>query len=458
VTKRKNKKKLKRSYWLIGLVIALVLLGAYYLSNTPGSSAFESFPGSLDYSLEAQSGEVSAGGYIVKANPGDTVKMWIKVKNLSNNPKSQVWYGKSALISEGEKYPNAHAIGVGVFEPLDWQPKWIEPSSFVIHGNRLTYYDGQPVSRGQSVELSWEIKIKANCPASVQELRLNLVREFDTWGNKVGGDRSIAWRFIVAGGGTDLDRINSSSEMGSYKELRVNGFAIKQVKINLNHPDLKIITDSAVRDDKMAGRWPALSMQGFIDRNGDVFAGIHGSYFCPAEKNYIASCGGNNTFYPMVYNTRIGKMINAYRAGYNKGGILVFDTKNKPYFFSSTKEFDSVASFEKKYNVKIQAAISNVPMLVYKGQVNFGNGEVDLKEVGYQRPAVRAAIGIKGYEAYLVVASSPSVRELAQIMKSLEMDSALNLDGGGSTALYYNKVYKAGPGRAIANAILFARK
>ena len=455
--RNKANHRIRKSYWLIGILVAAALLGLYYLHNTPGSSAFEAFPGSLNYSLEAQSGESSSGGYIVKANPGDTVRMWIRVKNLSNNPKSQVWYGKSALIPEGERYPNAHAIGVGVFEPLDWQPQWIDPNSFVIHGNRLTYYDGPPVYRGQTIDLAWDVKVRANCPPSVQELRLNLVREFDTWGNKTNGDKSIAWRFIVAGGGDDLDRINTSSEMGSYKTAKVNGFSIQQVTINLNHPDLKIITDSAVKNDKARAPWPLLSLDEFVYTN-HAFAGIHGSYFCPIE---YSDCKGAkaNTFYPMVYNTKIGKMINADRSGYNKGGILVFDTKNKPYFFSSTKEFDSVASFEKKYNVKIQAAISNVPMLVYKGQINYGNGQSDLNSDTKMRTAKssRAAIGIKGYEAYLVVAYNATVPDLAQIMRSMGMDYALNLDGGGSTALYYNG-FKAGPGRNIANAILFAKK
>ena len=42
-------------------------------------------------------------------------------------------------------------------------------------------------------------------------------------------------------------------------------------------------------------------------------------------------------------------------------------------------------------------------------------------------------------------------------MKALGMDNALNLDSGGSTALWSGG-YKAGPGRNIPNAVLFVRK
>jgi exopolysaccharide biosynthesis protein len=42
-------------------------------------------------------------------------------------------------------------------------------------------------------------------------------------------------------------------------------------------------------------------------------------------------------------------------------------------------------------------------------------------------------------------------------MKALDMDNAMNLDGGGSTALWYNG-YKVGPGRNLTNAILLLNR
>ena len=41
--------------------------------------------------------------------------------------------------------------------------------------------------------------------------------------------------------------------------------------------------------------------------------------------------------------------------------------------------------------------------------------------------------------------------------KAMVMENALNLDDGGSTALYSGG-YKVGPGRDLPNAVLFVRK
>jgi len=46
------------------------------------------------------------------------------------------------------------------------------------------------------------------------------------------------------------------------------------------------------------------------------------------------------------------------------------------------------------------------------------------------------------------------MKDLAGIFISLGATDALNLDGGGSVALYENGRYKAGPGRSLPNAII----
>jgi len=49
------------------------------------------------------------------------------------------------------------------------------------------------------------------------------------------------------------------------------------------------------------------------------------------------------------------------------------------------------------------------------------------------------------------------MQQFAYVFKALGAKSAINLDEGGSTALYYNGHYLDGPGRNIPNAIIFAR-
>ncbi len=47
--------------------------------------------------------------------------------------------------------------------------------------------------------------------------------------------------------------------------------------------------------------------------------------------------------------------------------------------------------------------------------------------------------------------------DAAYVMKALGAKDALNLDGGGSSALYLNGSYLVGPGRSLPNAIVLVK-
>ncbi|HSX40150.1 MAG TPA: phosphodiester glycosidase family protein [Candidatus Saccharimonadales bacterium] len=47
--------------------------------------------------------------------------------------------------------------------------------------------------------------------------------------------------------------------------------------------------------------------------------------------------------------------------------------------------------------------------------------------------------------------------DAAHVLKTLGLENALNLDEGGSSALWFGG-YKVGPGRNIPNAVLFLKK
>jgi len=63
----------------------------------------------------------------------------------------------------------------------------------------------------------------------------------------------------------------------------------------------------------------------------------------------------------------------------------------------------------------------------------------------------------KGNTVYIGVVHSASTLQVAHVLKTLEMDNALNLDDGGSAAFWYGG-YKVGPGRDVPNVILFVKK
>ena len=189
------------------LVAVIALLFSFFIP-AQSAQAFEQLPRSLRWELISQSGTTAYNdaGYpygIHYANQGDTVDMWMTVKNHSSNPRGQVWYGKSNILPEGPQYPNAHAIGVGTWDPMDHIPNFLDPSSFVINNNRLGYYDGPAIHRGQTMTLPWRVKIKDNIPNGTYDLVLSLVREFDEWGYRTTSSganhryRSMLWRFVV---------------------------------------------------------------------------------------------------------------------------------------------------------------------------------------------------------------------------------------------------------------------
>lgn len=91
---------------------------------------------------------------------------------------------------------------------------------------------------------------------------------------------------------------------------------------------------------------------------------------------------------------------------------------------------------------KINQLISAGPLLVENNKVVYNNKDT--------KRAQRSAIGItEDNKLILVTKSNLSYLELANIMKSLGCKDAMNLDGGASSALFYNNRYITKPGRKL---------
>lgn len=248
--------------------------------------------------------------------------------------------------------------------------------------------------------------------------------------------------------------INDTTFIYEQKQITVNAesYTIKVATIDLGSPNLKIITDTA-SDNNCATDCPVKSLADYIAYN-NAQVGVNGSYFCPTNYSNCASTI-NYFFYP-VYNSRLGKMINEDQLKWpTTGPILVFDTSNHSYFFLSTQTFKDVVTFEKTYNTKIQAAISNKPALIYNSVNIINTQELDDKQRTIK--SYRSGLGIKNNKVYLVVVTSATVIDLANIMEFLNMEQAINLDGGNSSALYYQGIYKVGLGRNLPNVIIFGK-
>lgn len=229
--------------------------------------------------------------------------------------------------------------------------------------------------------------------------------------------------------GAGYSRQSVNSEVGTFMVSMIAG----------DLSSTRVIVDTA-SDGTCANDCPVLSLGDYVSRSG-AYAGINGSYFCPAT--YPSCAGKTNSFDTLLMN------------------------KNKTYFNSDNNVYSTVPavifgggwvrfvgqSLEWGRDTGIDSMIANHPLLLMGNNVMFG-GDADPKK-GSKGP--RSFVANRGNTVYIGVVFNATVVESAYALKALGMENALNLDSGGSTALWSGG-YKVGPGRNIPNAILFVRK
>lgn len=201
----------------------------------------------------------------------------------------------------------------------------------------------------------------------------------------------------------------------------------------------KVIVDTA-SDTDCANDCPVLSLGDYVSRNG-AYAGINGSYFCPAS--YPTCAGKTNSFDTLLMN------------------------KNKKYFNSDNNVYSTVPvavfgggwarfmgrSLDWGRDTGVDGVIANQPLLLSGGNIAFG-GDGDPKKGSR---GSRSFVGTGNGKIYIGVIHNVTVAEMAYTLKNLGLTDALNLDSGGSTALWSGG-YKVGPGRNIPNAIIFVSR
>ena len=201
----------------------------------------------------------------------------------------------------------------------------------------------------------------------------------------------------------------------------------------------KVIVDTA-SDSDCSNDCPVLPLATYVSRNG-AYAGVNGSYFCPAE--YPSCAGKTNTYDLLVMN---------YKKTYFNSGNNVYSNNPAVIFGGSYIRFVGQAS-QWGRDTGIDSMLSNFPMLVQGGNIAFG-GDDDPKKGS---KGGRSFVANKGNTVYIGVVHSATVAEAARVLRTMGMENALNLDDGGSTALWSGG-YKIGPGRNLPNVILFIGK
>lgn len=228
-----------------------------------------------------------------------------------------------------------------------------------------------------------------------------------------------------------------------------SGFSRQSVKtdigvytVNIVAADInttKVIVDTASSTD-CGSNCPVLSLADYITRNGG-YAGVNGSYFCP--KDY-ASCSGKENSYDLLVMNKDKHYFNSDNNVYSVNPVVVFG--------SGYTKFVSQGQYWGR-DTSVDGVLMNYPLLVSGGNVVFG-GDGDPKKGS---KGSRSFVANKGSNVYIGVTQNVTVAENALVLKAMGMENALNLDSGGSVALYSGG-YKLGPGRGIPNAIVFKQK
>lgn len=223
-----------------------------------------------------------------------------------------------------------------------------------------------------------------------------------------------------------------------YVQSDVGIFLVDIVGADLN--STRVVIDTA-SDGNCGDNCPVMTLSDYVGRSG-AFAAINGPYFCPSS--YPNCAGKTNSFDTLLMN------------------------KNKVYFNSDNNIYSNVPavifsgnsarwvsrSLEWGRDTNVDSVIAGQPLLLAENNIIFG-GDDDPKKGSR---GSRSFIATKGSAVYIGVVKKATVAEVAHVLKVMGLNYALNLDSGGSVALWHEGRYIAGPGRQIPFGILFVKK
>jgi len=228
---------------------------------------------------------------------------------------------------------------------------------------------------------------------------------------------------------TGYSRQQVATDIGNYLVSMVAG----------DLANTRIIVDTA-SDGTCANDCPVLPLATYVSRSG-AYAGINGSYFCPAT---YPDCASKKNSFDLL-------LMNKNKVYFNSDNNVYSNNPGVIFGGSYIRFVSAVSQWGRETG--IDGMISNYPLLVSGSNVAFG-GDTDPKKGSKGN---RSFVANKGNQVYIGVVHSATVAEAAIVLKTLGMENGLNLDNGGSTALWSGG-YKLGPGRDLPNVILFVRK
>lgn len=225
-------------------------------------------------------------------------------------------------------------------------------------------------------------------------------------------------------------------------ELPGEGYSRQKVSTEVGEFVISMVSATGARvvvetasDSDCSDNCPTKSLAEHVSASGG-FAGINGSYFCPPD--YAQCQGKDNTFDTLAVNGRTKAVLNRDNNVYSVVPLVVSNGGSLS-FYDQTLQWG--------INQSGGGALANYPRLLRDGSIatsdNSGKG-------------LRGFIGQRGNTIVIGHVHSASFSDTAHVLKTLGIENALNLDGGGSAALWSGG-YRVGPGRSLPTAIVLVR-
>ncbi len=206
----------------------------------------------------------------------------------------------------------------------------------------------------------------------------------------------------------------------------------------------KMITDSA-SDGDCTTNCPTKSLAEYVSKNGGS-SGINGTYFCPAT--YPDCSSKTNSFDFPVYISRLNKWASGFALSWSHRRAIVYQDGSGVHYQHNSAGFSGGLS----------SGIINYPGLVDGGNVQIDDNQSGLSDKQQVKNTKLSLCVVNSQKLQAVIAKNVTMLEFAHVNKALGCQGALNLDTGGSLAMYYGGRYLYGPGRALPNAVIFAPK
>ncbi|MCL5773299.1 MAG: phosphodiester glycosidase family protein [Firmicutes bacterium] len=212
-----------------------------------------------------------------------------------------------------------------------------------------------------------------------------------------------------------------------FQNEKVNGINVKIIYVDLSDLSVKVTP-------QVSQNFPGTNenFAGMLHRSKPT-AAINGTYFCI------------RTLKPVGDIVIDGKLVNY--GGF--GTVMAITSDNKVKFFSAPWgrriEWDG-----------FETVISAGPRLLKAGRVSLYPRAEGFRDPRVYSYAQRSAVGVTGGNKLLLVyvPKPVSLRQLANIMKTLDCVEAMALDGGSSTGLFYRGKFIKKPGRKLTNLLL----